>query len=149
MSSLTYSIVIPAYNEGQRLGKTLDEVTAFIAQQHWRAELIVVNDGSTDNTAELVREFARRNPTIRLIENPGNRGKGFSVRNGMLNAHGDVLLFTDADLSSPIAEAAKLFDAIAAGADIAIGSRWLDPSLQTRRQTVLRQVLGRGYNMLM
>jgi dolichyl-phosphate beta-glucosyltransferase len=149
MSSLTYSIVIPAYNEGQRLGKTLDQVTAFVAQQHWRAELIVVNDGSTDNTAELVRQFARRNPLIRLIENPGNRGKGFSVRNGMLNAHGDVLLFTDADLSAPISEAPKLLAAIEGGADIAIGSRWLDPSLQTHRQSLLRQVLGRGYNLLM
>ena len=147
--TVSYSIIIPAFNEGRRLGSTLKLVTAFILQQHWRAELIVVNDGSTDNTAELVRQYSQRNPLIRLVENPGNRGKGFSVRNGMLNAHGDVLLFTDADLSSPIAEAPKLFDAIEAGADIAIGSRWLDPSLQTHRQSVLRQALGRGYNLLM
>lgn len=147
--SPTYSIVIPAFNEGRRLGGTLEQVTNFVAQQHWSAELIVVNDGSTDNTAELVHRYSQRNSLVRLVENPGNRGKGFSVRNGMLNAHGDVLLFTDADLSSPIAEAPKLFDAIQAGADIAIGSRWLDPSLQTHRQSVLRQVLGRGYNLLM
>lgn len=145
----TYSIVIPAYNEGQRLGATLDAVTAFVAQQHWRAEIVVVNDGSTDDTAELVRDRARKNPLIRLIENPGNRGKGFSVRNGMLNAHGDVLLFTDADLSAPITEAPKLISAIEAGAAVAIGSRWLDPSLQTHRQSLLRQFLGRVYNILM
>lgn len=145
----TYSIIIPAFNEGRRLGSTLEQVAAFIAQQHWRAEVIVVNDGSTDNTAALTREFARNNPVIRLLENPGNRGKGFSVRNGMLNAHGDVLLFTDADLSAPITEAPKLLAAIEAGADVVIGSRWLDPSLQTHRQSLLRQVLGRGYNLLM
>ena len=145
----TYSIVIPAYNEGARLGNTLDAVLAFVARQRWRVEIIVVNDGSTDNTAELVREYARRNRVIRLIENPGNRGKGFSVRNGMLNAHGDVLLFTDADLSAPITEAPKLIAAIEAGTDIAIGSRWLDPSLQTHRQSLLRQALGRVYNLLM
>lgn len=144
-----YSIVIPAYNEGSRLAGTLDQVTAFISQQRWRAEIVVVNDGSTDNTAELVRRYARQNPVIRLVENPGNRGKGFSVRNGMLNAQGDVLLFTDADLSAPITEAPKLLAALESGADIAIGSRWVDPSLQTHRQTVLRQVLGRVYNLLM
>lgn len=144
-----YSIIIPAFNEERRLGRTLEQVTGFIAQQHWQAEVIVVNDGSTDRTADMVREFARRNPVVRLIENPGNRGKGFSVRNGMLNAHGDVLLFTDADLSAPITEAPKLLAAIEAGADVAFGSRWLNPSLQTHRQTVLRQVLGRGYNVLM
>jgi glycosyltransferase involved in cell wall biosynthesis len=147
--SPSYSIIIPAFNEGRRLGYTLEQVTAFIAQQHWRAEIIVVNDGSTDNTMELIREFANRNTAIRVVNNPGNRGKGFSVRNGMLNAHGDVLLFTDADLSAPISEAPKLLAAIEAGADVAIGSRWLDPSLQTHRQSLLRQVLGRGYNLLM
>ena len=146
---LTYSIVIPAYNEGRRLAGTLDQVTSFIAQQRWRAEIVVVNDGSSDDTADLVRRYARQNPIIRLVDNPGNRGKGFSVRNGMLNAHGDVLLFTDADLSAPISEAPKLLAALEAGADIAIGSRWIDPSLQTHRQSVLRQVLGRVYNVLM
>lgn len=149
MPDATYSIIIPAFNEGRRLGTTLEQVTAFIAHEHWRAEIIVVNDGSTDNTADLVREFTNRNASIRLVNNPGNRGKGFSVRNGMLNAHGDILLFSDADLSAPISEAPKLISAIAAGADVAIGSRWLDPSLQTHRQSLLRQFLGRGYNLLM
>ncbi len=145
----TYSIIIPAFNEGRRLAPSLERILAFVAQEHWRAEIIVVNDGSTDNTAELVREFASRNTTIRLVNNPGNRGKGFSVRNGMLQAHGDILLFTDADLSAPISEAPKLIAAIDAGAEVAFGSRWLDPSLQTHRQSALRQVLGRGYNLLM
>jgi glycosyltransferase involved in cell wall biosynthesis len=84
-----------------------------------------------------------------LIQNPGNRGKGYSVRNGMLHASGDICLFTDADLSSPIAEAEKLFAAIREGADIAIGSRWLRAELQTERQPLYRQAFGRIFNLLL
>lgn len=145
----SYSIVIPAYNEGQRLGATLERVLAYVASQQWSAEIIVVNDGSRDNTAEIVRSFALGNPALRLLENPGNRGKGYSVRNGMLNAQGEVLLFSDADLSSPIEEAPKLFQAISAGADLAIGSRWLQSDLQTERQPLYRQLFGRIFNLLL
>jgi dolichyl-phosphate beta-glucosyltransferase len=84
-----------------------------------------------------------------LIENPGNRGKGYSIRNGMLQATGDVVLFTDADLSAPITEAPKLFAEIEKGADVAFGSRWLISETQTERQSILRQVAGRTYNLLM
>jgi dolichyl-phosphate beta-glucosyltransferase len=143
----TYSIIIPAYNEGARLGATLDRVLNYIAAQHWDAEVIVVNDGSRDQTPDLVRSYAQTHPTLRLLENPGNRGKGYSVRNGMLNATGEILLFTDADLSAPIEEAPKLFAAIHSGADIAIGSRWLRPELQSRRQSLLRQFYGRIFNL--
>ncbi len=107
----------------------------------------MVNDGSSDDTAVIVREYARKHPALRLLENPGNRGKGYSVRNGMLHARGDILLFSDADLSSPIEEADKLFAAIANGADVAIGSRWLDPRLQIRRQPLHRQLFGRIFNL--
>ena len=89
----------------------------------------------------------RRHAVLRLLENPGNRGKGFSVRHGMLHAQGDILLFSDADLSSPIEEADKLFAAIAKGADIAIGSRWVDPRLQIRRQPLYRRLFGRIFNL--
>jgi len=147
MESRTISVIIPAYNEGERLPASLDQVLAHIAQERWTAEVIVVNDGSRDSTADLVREYIRRNPAVRLVENPGNRGKGYSVRNGMLNARGDVLLFSDADLSSPIYEAKKLFAALEAGADVAIGSRWLRPELQTQRQPLLRQAFGRIFNL--
>src|ERR1035441_87207 len=141
-----YSIVIPAYNESARIPATLASVVACVRAQGWSAEVIVVNDGSTDSTAQLVRDFAREAAEVRLIENPGNRGKGYSVRAGILQAQGEVALFTDADLSAPIEEAERLFDAIRQGADIAIGSRWLESARQTHRQPFFRQVFGRCFN---
>jgi dolichyl-phosphate beta-glucosyltransferase len=145
----TYSIVIPAYNESARLPATLASVLAYVHAQGWDAEVIVVNDGSRDNTADIVREFAAKDSILRLVENPGNRGKGYSVRNGMLSARGRVVLFSDADLSSPIEEAPKLFQALEKGADIAIGSRWLRAETQTQRQPLYRQVFGRVFNLLL
>ena len=144
-----YSIIIPAYNESARLGATLDRVLEHIAAQHWDAEVIVVNDGSRDDTAEMVMARARANPALRLVENPSNRGKGYSVRNGMLQAGGEIRLFTDADLSSPIEEANRLFAAIESGADVAIGSRWLQPDTQAQRQSLLRQFYGRTFNLVL
>jgi len=146
---LTHSIIIPAYNESARIGATLDSVLAYVAERGWDAEVIVVNDGSRDNTVEVVRGYVDKHPALRLLENPGNRGKGYSVRNGMLHARGQVLLFSDADLSSPIEEAAKLLAAISGGADIAIGSRWLQADLQTQRQPLYRQLFGRVFNLLL
>jgi dolichyl-phosphate beta-glucosyltransferase len=108
----------------------------------------VVNDGSRDNTPDLVRTFAAKDPVLRLVENPGNRGKGYAVRNGILNSRGEIVVFSDADLSSPIEEMPKLLAAIAAGADIAIGSRWLQADLQTQRQSLHRQLFGRIFNGL-
>lgn len=144
-----YSIIIPAYNEGERIGATLDRILSYSDSRGWNVEVLVVNDGSRDNTVEIVRHYAKGNPCLRLIDNPGNRGKGFSVRNGMLHAQGKILLFTDADLSSPIQEADKLFDVIGRGADIAIGSRWLDTQLQSRRQPLHRQLFGRAFNLML
>jgi glycosyltransferase involved in cell wall biosynthesis len=143
----TYSIVLPAYNESVRIAATLERIFACTAQRGWKSEVIVVDDGSSDDTAQIVNRYAAQYPDLRLIQNPGNRGKGYSVRNGMLHARGKVLLFSDADLSSPIAEADKLFAAIANGADIAIGSRWLKSELQAKRQPLFRQVLGRIFNL--
>ncbi|MFZ0806322.1 MAG: dolichyl-phosphate beta-glucosyltransferase [Candidatus Sulfotelmatobacter sp.] len=147
--SPVYSIVIPAYNESARLGASLEKVLAYVHQQGWDAEVIVVNDGSRDNTAQIVRALAAQDSTLRLIENPGNRGKGYSVRNGMLHAQGRIVLFSDADLSSPIEEAPKLLQALEAGADIAIGSRWLRAETQTQRQPLHRQLFGRIFNLLL
>jgi glycosyltransferase involved in cell wall biosynthesis len=144
---LTYSFVIPAYNESERIRPTLDEVLRYTKEQNWDAEILVVDDGSTDDTAQIVREYGKRHAQVLLVENPGNRGKGYSVRNGMLHARGEISLFTDADLSSPITEAPKLFDAIGQGADLAIGSRWLQTELQTARQPLYRQAFGRIFNL--
>jgi glycosyltransferase involved in cell wall biosynthesis len=141
-----YSIVIPAFNESARIPATLQSVVSCVRAHDWAAEVIVVNDGSRDATAEVVREFARYAPEVRLIENPGNRGKGYSVRSGMLQALGEVVMFTDSDLSAPIEEAERLFAAIAQGADIAIGSRWLESGRQTQRQPLYRQFFGRCFN---
>jgi dolichyl-phosphate beta-glucosyltransferase len=146
---LTYSIVIPAYNESSRLRPTLDTLLRYVHDQQWDVEILVVNDGSKDDTAQVVREYGKIHPEILLLENPGNRGKGFSVRNGMLHARGDICLFTDADLSSPIEEAQKLLAAINAGADLAIGSRWLKAELQTERQPLYRQAFGRIFNLVL
>jgi dolichyl-phosphate beta-glucosyltransferase len=143
----TYSIILPAFNEGARIAPTLDKIMAYVEHNGWNAEVIVVNDGSTDDTAQIVRAFEAKYARLRLLENPGNRGKGYSVRAGMMHARGDVLLFSDADLSSPIAEAGKLFAAIANGADIAIGSRWLNREVQIRKQPLHRRVLGRIFNL--
>jgi glycosyltransferase involved in cell wall biosynthesis len=145
--ALTYSFIIPAYNESERLAVSLPKIFDYIRQQQLPSEVIVVNDGSSDNTADVVRHFMVANPDLRLVENPGNRGKGYSVRNGMLHARGDRVLFTDADLSSPIYEAGKLFAALEQGADVAIGSRWLQSDLQTERQPWLRQLFGRCFNL--
>jgi len=145
----TYSIVIPAYNESARLAASLEKVLAYVHSQGWDAEVIVVNDGSRDNTAEIVRGFAAKDPVVKLLDNPGNRGKGYSVRSGMLYAQGRILLFSDADLSAPIEEAPKLLQALEDGADIAIGSRWLRAETQTQRQPLHRQLFGRIFNLLL
>ena len=147
MEAPTYSIILPAYNESARIAATLETILVHATQRNWNVEIIVVNDGSSDHTAEIVCEYASKHPVLRLLENPGNRGKGYSVRNGMLQAKGDILLFSDADLSSPIEEADKLFAAIAKGAEIAIGSRWVDPGLQIRRQPLYRRIFGRIFNL--
>jgi glycosyltransferase involved in cell wall biosynthesis len=142
----SYSIVIPAYNESARIPATLNEVIGCVRRYGWDAEVIVVNDGSTDSTRQVVLDFARTAPEVRILDNPGNRGKGYSVRSGLLQAFGEVVMFTDADLSAPMDEAERLFDAIAQGADIAIGSRWLERGRQTHRQPLYRQFFGRCFN---
>jgi glycosyltransferase involved in cell wall biosynthesis len=146
---LLYSIILPVFNESERIGPSLERVLAFVREQGWNAEIIVVNDGSRDDTLNIVKRLMAQAPEILLLENPGNRGKGYSVRNGMLNAHGDILMFSDADLSTPIHESIKLIAALGQGADLAFGSRWLLAETQTRRQSLLRQFVGRAYNVLL
>jgi dolichyl-phosphate beta-glucosyltransferase len=149
MKSYSCSIVIPAYNEAKRLPRTLQPILAFIEANSWDAEVIVVNDGSTDDTPDVVRAFSATNPAVCLIDNLVNCGKGQSIRNGVLHATGDIILFTDADNSTPIEDAEKLVQAIEEGADIAIGSRWVDRKLQVHPQPWHRRLNGRLYNLLL
>ena len=137
---------MPAYNESARISKALGEVLRVVRERAWNAEVLVVNDGSTDRTAAIVAEFAQVNPEVRLLNNRENRGKGFSVRHGVLNAVGEIVMFTDADLSSPMEEAELLMAAIDQGADVAIGSRWLDATKQTAHQPLYRRFFGRCFN---
>lgn len=148
MRELQYSIVVPAYNEQARIGATLSRIMECVQARGWLAEVLVVNDGSRDETRAIVDAAAKRHPNLRLIDNAGNRGKGYSVRNGILQARGAIVMFTDADLSAPIEEAERLFGAIENGADVAIGSRWLDRSRQTLQQPIYRRFFGRCFNWL-
>lgn len=146
MAGPQVSIVIPAYNESARIEATLARVMESVERQGWDAEVLVVDDGSKDATAEIIQQWMARYPRLHLIQNQGNRGKGYSVRNGLLQATGEIVMFTDADLSAPMEEAERLFAAIHAGADVAIGSRWLDKQRQTTHQPLYRRFFGRCFN---
>ena len=142
------SVVIPAYNEYHRLPPTLLDMINFFERQQRQYEIIVVDDGSTDQTTELVEKFSAVRPQIRSIRIFRNRGKGNAVREGMLSAEGDRLLFADADGATPIQELERLDAAIDSGADVAIGSRAL-PSKDTRVRTRwYRKWLGRLFNYI-
>jgi glycosyltransferase involved in cell wall biosynthesis len=142
------SIVIPAYNESARIDGTLSRVLWCVEERTWDAEVLIVDDGSTDDTPAIVQKWMLRYPRLHMVRNPGNRGKGYSVRNGLLQAAGEIVMFTDADLSSPIEEAELLIAAIDEGADVAIGSRWLDRQKQTIHQPLYRRFFGRCFNMV-
>ena len=140
------SIIIPAFNEEGRLPGTLDKVRGYLDRSAWDfAEILVVDDGSRDGTAQAARVAGAR-----VLENPGNRGKGYSVRRGILEAKGEWALFTDADLSAPIEDLEKLWAAADRGSlRIAIGSRAIDRSLVGVHQPVFREAMGRIFNLAM
>ena len=141
--------MVPAYNEAARLPLTLPKLAQF-CERHGSVELLIVDDGSKDLTAALIREFAARYPFARLLQNPGNHGKGYSVRHGMEKAQGDWILSTDADLSSPLEEVNKLLAAVEREkAAAAIGSRALDRSLVGVHQAAVREWSGRLFNLVM
>jgi glycosyltransferase involved in cell wall biosynthesis len=146
---LDLSILIPAFNEERRLPKALDRIGAYLNARSLRSEVIVVDDGSSDATPKLVEAYREKYPHLRLISNGRNRGKGFSVRHGVLEARGEIVLFTDADLSTPIEEADKLLVALREkGYDAAIGSRAVDRSLIEVHQSAFREQAGILFNHL-
>ena len=145
--SLDLSIVIPAYNEERRLPETLRRIRAYLEAKRAEAEVVVVDDGSTDLTAAIVMETSTVWPALRLVRNEKNTGKGYAVRHGVLEARGHMVLFTDADLSAPIEEADKLLDALGPYA-IAIGSRAIDRSLIEVHESRFREVAGIIFNKI-
>ena len=139
------SIVIPAYNEAGRIVSSLKAIQDYAQGKNCPVEIIVVDDGSTDNTVEIASAEAG----VRVLRNQGNRGKGFSVRHGVLEARGKLILFTDADLSAPIEEAEKLLAAMESShADAVVGSRALQRELIGAHQSLFREWGGRFFNLL-
>jgi dolichyl-phosphate beta-glucosyltransferase len=141
------SIVIPSYNEELRLPATLKQIAAYIGGSHRSVEVIVVDDGSRDGTVAVAESFRSEIPTLRVVSNGQNRGKGYSVRHGMQEAHGRIVLFTDADLSAPIEEVEKLLPAMQTN-DVAIGSRAVDRSLITVHESPFREFAGIIFNKI-
>lgn len=148
LHNIYLSVVIPAYNEAMRIGATLRKIDEYLGKKDYRYEIIVVDDGSGDSTRRLVGETARQIPHIKLLENGVNRGKGYSVRAGVLSSQGEIILFSDADLSTPIREIDKLIAWIGNGYDIAIGSRALPESEILMKQPRHRQCMGKVFNRL-
>jgi dolichyl-phosphate beta-glucosyltransferase len=140
------SVVIPAYNEARRLGPTLDRVAAYLAGRGLDAEVLVVDDGSTDATAEVVRGHAA--PGLRLLAQPENRGKGAALRRGVAESRGRRVLLCDADLSTPIEELEALERRLDAGAVLAIGSRALPDSDVRVHQPRYRELMGKTFNRI-
>jgi dolichyl-phosphate beta-glucosyltransferase len=145
---IRYSVVIPAFNEADRLPPYLEEVVGFFDGRGEPYEVVVVDDGSTDTTVAAVRAMAARHPAVRVLQLGRNRGKGAAVRAGMLSATGALRLFADADGATPIAEVKRLEPALAAGADVVIGSRALGDQAVAVRARPHRVAAGRLFNWL-
>jgi glycosyltransferase involved in cell wall biosynthesis len=141
------SIISPSYNEESRLPATLERIAAYLSSYGCEAEVLIVDDGSKDGTAAVAEYFRIKMPTLRVVSNGVNRGKGYSVRHGMQEARGRIALFTDADLSAPIEEAGKLLGALESN-DVAIGSRALDRSLISVHESPFREFAGIIFNKI-
>ena len=152
-SSLTrsISIIIPAYNEESRLPASLRLIIAYLKRGGWPfAEILVVDDGSSDGTVKIAEQARADYPDLQILRNPGNRGKGYAVRHGMLKCRGEWALYTDADLSTPIEQLETLWAAVERdGAQVAVGSRALDRRLIGVHQSFFRENVGRLFNLLM
>lgn len=145
------SIVIPAYEESKRLGDSIRKILTYIKKEQLNAELIIVDDGSKDNTAEVGKKICAEFPELKtkVVRYEENRGKGFAVKTGLLEAEGDVALFSDADLSTPIEELTKLVNPIQDGEyDLTFGSRALDRSLIGTHQPWTREQSGKIFNLM-
>jgi len=147
MDDIYLSIIIPAYNEEKRIPETLKKVTAYLKEQSYSWEVVVVNDGSKDNTSQVVQEAISKNKNIRLIDNQKNHGKGWVVRQGLLESKGDYRVFMDADNSTSVDHVEKMFPEFKNGYDFVIGSRDMKDSKLAIPQGWLRQKLGDIFNL--
>jgi dolichyl-phosphate beta-glucosyltransferase len=143
------SIVIPAYNEEERIAKSLNEISGYLQKKEYTYEIIVVDDGSLDSTGDLVSSISRNNGNIRVLRNDVNRGKGYSVKRGVLASTGEYVLFLDADLPVPIEEVESLLEWLRSGYEIAIGSKRLRDSKSLIEQPLYRRLMGRIFNILL
>lgn len=142
------SLIIPAFDESSQITASLDAICRFLAAQSFPAEVIVVDDGSRDDTPARVETFAAESPLVRLVRHSMNLGKGAAVRSGMLDASGEYLIFTDADLSYALEDIGTMLGKLRAGADVAIGSRTLNASQTLTRPPIIRSVLSRAFSGL-
>jgi dolichyl-phosphate beta-glucosyltransferase len=148
MNNIKLSIIIPAYNEEKRIAASLEKICAYFEDKGLEYEVILVDDGSTDGTVTVSKNSRLSGVgKLRIIRNPGNRGKGFSVKSGILASHGEYVLFTDADLSTPITEFEKLFSAMGQEHDIVMASRSVRDSRLKVPQPWYRQTMGRIFNL--
>jgi dolichyl-phosphate beta-glucosyltransferase len=148
MQDIFLSVVIPAYNEEKRLKRTINEIFDYLSKKNFSFEVIVVNDGSKDKTSDVVRELMKKYQNLTLIENKENKGKGWVVRQGMMEAKGKLRLFTDADNSTPISEIEKFLIEFEKGADIVIGSREIKGAILDPPQPLFRRFMGEGFKIL-
>lgn len=142
------SLIIPAYEEQDRIARALETIQAYLASCGRPCEIIVVDDGSRDNTCQVAQEYAARSTSVRVITYPDNRGKGYAVRQGVAASRGAYVAFSDADLSTPIEELDKLFAAMDKGYDIAIGSRAIKGSKLILHQPLYRELGGKVLNLV-
>ena len=136
------SLIIPVYNEEKRIKLTLSNCISYFKNKKINYEIIIVDDGSTDKTRLIVKDFSNKNKNIKLTKQRNNKGKGYSVKEDMLLARGDYLLFSDADLSTPIREVEKFIKVIKSGYDIVIASRNMKGSIIPIKQPFFRSFLG-------
>ncbi|MDI6892697.1 MAG: glycosyltransferase family 2 protein [Actinomycetota bacterium] len=142
------SVVIPTYNEEGRIKETLSHIAKYLGDQHYSHEIIVIDDGSSDNTVKVVKDMCKQQNNISITQNDQNRGKGYSVRRGILQSRGEFILFSDADLSTPIEEVEEFLTYLRKDYDIAIGSRALAGSYIQIRQPWWREKMGKVFNLL-
>ena len=142
------SVIIPVYNESSRIKETLGKIREYLLKQNYLSEIIAVNDGSTDDTGDLLKKFAKELPNLKIINLETNKGKGAAVREGMINSHGETCVFMDADSSTDIREIEKMLPFLRAGYGVMVGSRFVKNSSITTPQPTTRLLAGKIFRLI-